>query len=76
MRRMFEFVCIENHRFEAFVDDSVREHICPHCGSSANRVVSAPNMKLDGCSGDYPTAYDAWSRKRAEKLAQERKANS
>lgn len=76
MRRMFDFVCTENHKFEAFVDDSVREHKCPHCNSDAIRVVSAPTMKLEGFTGAFPSAYDAWSRKRAEKLAQERKANS
>jgi putative FmdB family regulatory protein len=76
MRRIFEFVCTNEHQFEALVDDSVRTAICPHCGSDASRVVSAPTMKLEGFSGAFPSAYDAWSRKRAEKLAQERKSNS
>lgn len=76
MRRIFEFICTEDHKFEALVDDSVRTTQCPHCSSNAIRIVSAPNMKLDGCSGAFPTAYDAWDRKRAEKLKQEQKANS
>jgi hypothetical protein len=38
--------------------------------------MSSPMMKLEGCSGDYPTAADAWVRKRAEKLKVEQKANS
>jgi hypothetical protein len=33
-------------------------------------------MKLEGFSGAFPTAYDAWSKKRAEKLKQEQKANA
>lgn len=76
MRRIFEFICTEGHKFEALVDDGVRTYQCPHCGSNAIRIVSAPNMKLEGFSGAFPTAYDAWGRKRAEKLAQEKKLNS
>lgn len=76
MRRIFEFICTEDHKFEALVDDSVRTNQCPHCGSNAIRIVSAPSMKLDGCSGDFPTEYDAWERKRAEKLAIEKKLNA
>lgn len=76
MRRIFEFVCTEGHGFEAFVDDTVRDTTCPHCGSQASRIVSAPQMKLEGFSGAFPTAYDAWSKKRAEKLKQEQKANA
>jgi len=76
MRKIFEFVCTEEHKFEALVDDSVRAYKCPHCGSDATRIISAPQMKLEGCTGAFPTAYDAWERKRAEKLAVERKQNS
>ena len=76
MRRIFEFVCTNEHQFEALVEDSVRNTPCPHCGSDAIRVVSAPNMKLEGFTGAFPSAYDAWSKKRAEKLAIERKRNA
>jgi hypothetical protein len=33
-------------------------------------------VKLEGVTGDYPTAYDAWDRKRTEKLKQEQKKNA
>ena len=76
-RRIFEFVCIDNaHRTEAFVDIEVHAIPCKECGSEATRVISAPTMKLEGWSGDFPTAADAWVRKRSEKIAQERKADS
>jgi len=75
MRRMFEFVCEDGHISEAFVDDSVRELSCRACAKKATRIVSAVNMKLEGISGAFPSAYDAWERKRSEKLAQERKAS-
>ena len=76
MRRIFEFMCIEDHKFEALVDDSVRTYSCPHCSSNAIRIVSAPQTKLEGITGAFPTAYDAWERKRAEKLSVEKKLNA
>ena len=75
-RRIFEFVCKENHRTEAFVDTECHATPCKECGAVATRVMSAPNMKLEGWSGDFPSAADAWVRKRSEKIAQEQKQNS
>lgn len=48
---------------------------CPNCGGKASFIISAPMFKLEGISGDYPTAYDKWAKKRRQKLAQEQKAN-
>lgn len=73
MRRIFEFLCQDNHLSEAYIDDSERMISCKECGKDAHRIVSKPSMKLEGITGDYPTAYDAWERKRAEKLKEERK---
>lgn len=75
-RRFFEFYCENAHRTEAFVSEDTRNMPCKECGSPAERIVSAPSMKLEGWTGSFPTAYDAWERKRAEKLAVERKQNS
>jgi hypothetical protein len=74
--RMFEFQCANSHRIEALVDPETHKLLCSKCGQEATRVISAPTMKLDGCSGSFPTAYDSWERKRSEKLAQERKQSS
>lgn len=77
MRRMYEFQCTEGHIFEAFEHEEVRTIPCKVCDSKeAHRIVSAGQIKLDGCSGDFPGAYDRWERVRAEKLKQERKQNS
>ena len=72
---MFEFECKDNHISEAFVDEAVREIACRACAAPATRIISMVNMKLEGISGAFPTAYDAWERKRSEKLAQERKTS-
>lgn len=75
MRKLFDFSCEDNHITERFVDDSIRTITCL-CGKEATRLVSAPNVKLEGITGAFPGAYDRWERIRAEKLKQERKQNA
>lgn len=75
MRKLFEFSCEDFHITERYVDDSIRTITCP-CGKSADRIVSAPTVKLEGITGAFPGAYDRWERVRAEKLKQERKKNA
>ena len=74
--RMFEFFCANSHRTEALVDPDTQHLLCRECGAEATKVISAPTMKLEGWTGSFPSAYDAWDRKRAEKLAIERKQNA
>jgi hypothetical protein len=71
-RRIFEFVCPDGHISEYLVEDSTRNHTC-FCGKSSERIVSAPQVKLEGITGSFPGAYDRWERVRKEKLAVERK---
>jgi hypothetical protein len=73
MKRIFEFLCDDAHLSEKLVDDAIRVINCPTCDKEAHRIVSQPNLKLEGCTGAFPSAYDRWGRVRAEKLAQERK---
>jgi len=75
-RRIFEFFCENSHKTEALIDVEEFTMFCKECGSEAHRIVSAPMMKLEGITGSFPSAYDAWERKHAEKLVQERKQNS
>jgi hypothetical protein len=75
MKRIFEFSCKNNHTIEKLIDDSVRVIKCIDCSEDAKRIISRPMFKLEGITGQFPTAYDAWERKRAEKLAVERKQN-
>lgn len=79
-RLLHDFMCSseEAHIFEKLVDlEKTPNPICPECGELSNRVVlTAPRIELEPFSGNFPGAYDAWTRKRAEKLKQERKQNS
>jgi predicted nucleic acid-binding Zn ribbon protein len=70
---VLDFECEEGHVNERFVHHETQHVECKDCGARAYRKVSCPNFKLEGFTGDYPTAYDDWERKRKQKLAEERK---
>jgi hypothetical protein len=74
-KRIFEFRCAENHTTESYVDDTVNAIECPVCQLMALRIISAPRIALEGITGDFPTAADAWVRKREEatRIAEKRK---
>jgi hypothetical protein len=72
---MFEFVCEDGHISEALVEDTVRELSCRACGKHSTRIVSMVRSRLEGISGAFPSAYDAWERKRSDKLKQEKKTS-
>lgn len=74
-KRLYDFSC-GDHVFERMTDDSTRFTPCPYCDKEAIRLVSAPNVKLEGITGAFPGAYDRWERVRAEKQSQEVKKNS
>jgi hypothetical protein len=78
MKRIYTFKCSKEscqHIYDDLVEYELT-HNCPRCGSSSNKVVNAPMFKLEGITGAYPTAYDAWERKRKQKLAEEQKRNA
>ena len=74
-RRMFEFLCEEEHLQESLVSDEVTKLTCEICGKEALRIISAPRINLEPFSGTYIGATAKWERNRAEKMKQERKRN-
>lgn len=73
MRGFFDFQCEDGHLNEHFVDMNVRNINCKECGKDSVRIISSPQIKLEGITGSFPGAADKWVKKRAEKLQQERK---
>lgn len=57
---IYDFKCPKGHVFEAFAKISEITHICESCGSEANRIISAPRIKLEGHSGSFPSAHNKW----------------
>ena len=74
-KRIFEFRCEQNHIAENYIDEEVTTISCPTCQCAAPRVISAPRIALEGVTGDFPTAADAWARKheQAARVAEKRR---
>lgn len=73
MKTLRDFKCDNGHIHEAYVDSEVRSKPCPECGLEAVRMIGTPKVMLEGTTGAFPGAAMQWERKRAEKLAVERK---
>ena len=73
MKILNDFQCSKGHIEEYFVDMDQTFVPCRHCGNDATKLLSAPRIALDGVSGDFPTASDAWVNRRNSHIAWERK---
>jgi len=73
MLRIFDFQCLNNHVFEAFVDSECRETECTECDTKAKRIVSAVKSVLDPISGTFPGATMKWARHRQKTIQHERR---
>ena len=62
MRLIFDFRCDNEHTHESWVDSTVHTDQCPQCELIAKRIISGTSFKLEGVTGDYPTAADKWTR--------------
>ena len=71
--RLFDFQCANGHVHEELVPAEWRSVPCDQCDQPANRLVSMPQIKLDGVSGDFPTATDKWEKRRESHMRQERR---
>lgn len=71
--RMFDFQCPNGHVFEGLVAPSLRIHPCPKCGKQGDRLIATPRVRLDGISGDFPTASDAWEKRRESHMRKEQR---
>jgi hypothetical protein len=75
-KRIYEFVCKNDHINEIYVDSAVRTVNCQVCSQDAERMISSPAIKLEGWSGSFPGAANKFDRIHREKLKAEQKANS
>lgn len=61
MNRLFEFRCVNGHKFEKYTDSKDRTARC-ECGAEAKRIISAPPFHLDGTDPGFPGAYSRWAK--------------
>lgn len=73
MKILNDYQCAKGHTEEYFVDRKQLTVTCRHCGNEATRLIATPRISLDGTSGDFPTASDAWVNRRNSHIAWERK---
>lgn len=69
---MYEYECAVHGKFETLNSISNREtaQACPVCGELSRYCISTPTIKLEGITGDFPTAYDRWEKKHRQYAAQ------
>jgi len=61
---MLDFKCTAcNHTDERYIDNTTEYTECSKCNSRATRLVSTPTISLEGYSGSFPSAADAWAKK-------------
>lgn len=70
--RVFDFVCLNQHKSEQFVGPETRAVQCPECDQLALRQPAAPRTKLEPFTGAFPSAADKWVRNRESHMAKER----
>jgi hypothetical protein len=74
MRQLRDFRCDEcGTTHEEYIDSDVRAVECPSCSGVATSIISPVRFTLEGTSGDFPTAYQKWDKRRQEKMKQEYK---
>jgi len=67
MKILIDFQCPEcKATFEKLVNTHLHSIEC-ECGGLANKIISMPTIKLDGISGDFPSASDHWAKIREER---------
>jgi hypothetical protein len=70
---LFDFKCEAGHTEERFVSSDTREVVCNECGLPAVKQLSSFGTWTEKHNG---TMSDNWVKKREQKMANERKANS
>jgi len=61
-RRLYDYTCASGHKTEAYTYTTDTVIPCGVCGAKASRLISPARIKLEGITGAFPTAYDAWTR--------------
>lgn len=68
MKRMYEFRCNEGHITERLCRFEDITTTCSTCSQAAERIISTPQISLEGVSGDFPGAKIKWEQKHTQHL--------
>lgn len=61
-RRMYEFMCPDNHRFERLTDEHERTSVCPQCSQEGKRIISAVHLSAKMGLDPSSAQGDRWAR--------------
>ena len=75
MNVLNDFLCpiCDSLFVDEYRDIEVTEIVCHNCSGIAGKVRAVPRFVLPGNDLGFPTAHDAWQKKRREKLKEELK---
>jgi putative FmdB family regulatory protein len=62
MKILFDFECKDCGVFDKIIEYTTTTD-CPTCGKESKKLISAPNIMLEGVSGDFPDAHAKWAKK-------------
>lgn len=63
MKILFNFSCRNcKNTFEKYTEYTQTTE-CPSCSGQADKLISAPTIKLEGISGAFPGAARLWEKK-------------
>jgi putative FmdB family regulatory protein len=62
MKILFDFECKDCGVFDKIIEYTTTTD-CPTCGKESKKLISAPNIMLEGISGDFPDAHAKWAKK-------------
>ena len=74
-KRMFEHMCPAGHITEHYIGYETKIVPCSICGVDANRIISTPQIMLDGTDPVYVSAHDRWAKMHEDGAKAARKRN-
>lgn len=63
MKTLFEFKCTSCNNIHEELTEYKKESVCPLCNAKADKIISLSRVSLEGYSGSFPSAADAWAKK-------------
>jgi predicted nucleic acid-binding Zn ribbon protein len=63
LRIIIDFKCTSCNNIDERFIEYTNESICTLCGCKAEKLLSSPTISLEGISGSFPSASDAWAKK-------------
>ena len=71
MKILYNFQCRDCKESFEKLTEYTQVSTCPLCGEVADKLITAPTIKLEGHTGSFPGAAWAWEKKHIEQTKKE-----